>query len=325
MKSFVNYIDEQSAESEGLNTHNVVYPSFLMCPPFGLSADEANNVFMKKIPPSEREVNRTKALHQFVTLYNFMAAHSMVYLLPHDYDLQDQSFVANLGKVLPHYKDGNTVVISNYKSEPRRGETEPGVKFFEMMKFDVIVAPKYFEGEADLKYLNGNNYIGAYGMRTSLNALNWFEEKFDMNIVKIENKSQDHYHLDCMVYPLYSNVVLVTTSLVPKDKLKQIEKFAEIVDVPDSVNGKGGVTNCVGLNKMVLCASELSTLKVTDEDYDYERKKVDYLSKICAQHSLEPIFFNLSEYKKNGADLSCMVMHMNYSRFAEAYTGKGMN
>ena len=39
--------------------------------------------------------------------------------------------------------------------------------------------------------------------------------------------------------------------------------------------------------------------------------KIDSLEKICSNEGMEPIIFNLSEYMKSGAMLSCMVMHLN--------------
>ena len=301
-----------------MNTSNIIHPTFLMCPPFNLYAGNLNNYFSKKYA-KDGEVDRGKALNQFLGVYSFVSTYSLVYLIPHDYSLQDQSFVANLGIVLPHWEDGNTVVVSEFRSKPRVGEKEPGVRLFNELNMEVDVAPKYFEGEADLKFFNDNNYIGAYGIRTSIEALDWFEKKYDMNIVKVENHDQKMYHLDCLIYPLYSNVCLAYTKLLSKENIRAIEKFADIVDVPPEVGSEGGITNCVGLNRMVLCGSSINDLKVTDEDYDYERKKIDFITKVCSNHSLEPFFFNLSEYRKAGADLSCMFMHLNYTRHSEEY------
>jgi N-dimethylarginine dimethylaminohydrolase len=318
MKKFSQYISEQTPAEQGMNTSNIIHPSFLMCPPFNLYAGNLNNYFSKKYA-KDGEVDRHKALNQFLGVYSFVSTYSMVYLIPHDYSLQDQSFVANLGIVLPHWEDGNTVVVSEFRSKPRVGEQKPGVSLFNDLNMEVDVAPKYFEGEADLKFFNENNYIGAYGIRTSIEALNWFERKYDMNIVKVENYDEKMYHLDCLIYPLYSNVCLAYTKLLSKQNIREIEKFAEIVDVPPDIGKDGGITNCVGLNRMVLCGSSINDLKVTDDDYDYERKKIDFLTKVCSNHSLEPYFFNLSEYRKAGADLSCMFMHLNYTRHSEEY------
>jgi hypothetical protein len=43
-----------------------------------------------------------------------------------------------------------------------------------------------------------------------------------------------------------------------------------------------------------------------------EKHKIESLEKICFNEGLEPVFFNLSEYMKSGAMLSCMMMHLNY-------------
>ena len=52
-------------------------------------------------------------------------------------------------------------------------------------------------------------------------------------------------------------------------------------------------------------------LKKTHEDYAFEKHKIESLEKICSDAGMEPVIFNLSEYMKSGAMLSCMVMHLN--------------
>ena len=49
-----------------------------------------------------------------------------------------------------------------------------------------------------------------------------------------------------------------------------------------------------------------------DENYEDEKHKIESLEKICFNEGLEPVFFNISEYMKSGAMLSCMMMHLNY-------------
>ena len=39
--------------------------------------------------------------------------------------------------------------------------------------------------------------------------------------------------------------------------------------------------------------------------------KISSLEKICSDEGMEPVIFNLSEYMKSGAMLSCMIMHLN--------------
>ena len=44
---------------------------------------------------------------------------------------------------------------------------------------------------------------------------------------------------------------------------------------------------------------------------EVEKHKITSLEKICSNEGMEPVIFNLSEYMKSGAMLSCMVMHLN--------------
>ena len=63
---------------------------------------------------------------------------------------------------------------------------------------------------------------------------------------------------------------------------------------------------------MILCASNISELTRADENYEAEKQKIESLKKICFNEGLEPVFFNISEFMKSGAMLSCMLMHLNY-------------
>ena len=62
---------------------------------------------------------------------------------------------------------------------------------------------------------------------------------------------------------------------------------------------------------MVLCASNIAELKKSHEYYEGEVHKIKALEKICGDAGMEPVIFNLSEYMKSGAMLSCMMMHLN--------------
>ena len=95
-------------------------PGFLMNVPFSLSCDSPNNIWMEELKPEELVINHDKAISQFMALSSFLSHRALVYLLPSYPGLQDQTYVANLGIVLPHTSE-KTLVIANYYSEPRRG------------------------------------------------------------------------------------------------------------------------------------------------------------------------------------------------------------
>ena len=112
-------------------------PSYLLSFPFSLSTQVANNPWMEDLPGDRRYPNSKRACVQFLELYRYLAGEALVYVLPtpQTVTLQDQVFTANLGIVLEHVADKNTIIISNFTSEPRRGETQVGVEFFQQMGY----------------------------------------------------------------------------------------------------------------------------------------------------------------------------------------------
>ena len=260
----------------------------------------------------ELKVNRGKAYKQFMDLYNFISGAGFVCNLPsHGNKFQDLVYVANMGIYLPHIKDSNNIIMSNFTSPPRQGEELVGKPFFELMNYKTHDCPYKFEGEADLKYLHGNNYIGGYGIRSSKEAFEWMEEKFDMNIIKLEMVDEYLYHLDCNIFPLSKSKTLVCPEFHLPEEIKEIEKYTEIIEVSaDDVYN--GICNSARVGNMILCASNISELSINDKTYDAEKHKIHALEKICYNEGLEPIIFNISEFMKSGAMLSCMIMYLNY-------------
>ena len=284
--------------------------SYVMNFPFSLSTADPNNIWMQELNEEELQINRPKAYKQFMDLYNFMSGQSLVYLLPSEGNFQDQVYVANLGLQLPHIKDANKILLSNFTSEPRKGEEWVGKHFFQQMGYETHISPYKWEGEADIKYLYDNVYIGGYGIRSDIKTYEWMEEQFDMNIIKVQMVDEYLYHLDCSIFPLNEDKTLVCTELFSPEELSQIENHTEIIDV-NIDDALGGMTNSVRMGNMILCASNIAELKKSDELYEGEKHKIESLEKICANEGMEPVIFNLSEYMKSGAMLSCMVMHLN--------------
>ena len=284
--------------------------SYVMNFPFSLSTADPNNIWMQELSDEELQINRPKAYKQFMDLYNFMSGQSLVYLLPAEGNFQDQVYVANLGLQLPHIENENHILLSNFTSDPRKGEELVGEKFFQQMGYKTHISPFKWEGEADIKHLYDNVYVGGYGIRSNIKTYEWMEENFDMNIIKVAMVDEYLYHLDCSIFPLNHDKTLVCTELYDPEEIKQIEQHTEIIDV-DVDDALGGMTNSIRLGNMILCASNIAELKKSDELYEGEKHKIESLEKICANEGMEPVIFNLSEYMKSGAMLSCMVMHLN--------------
>jgi N-dimethylarginine dimethylaminohydrolase len=292
---------------------NSALPAYLMNVPFSMETDEPNNAIMMNLTAEERVVDRRKAMEQWLELYHFLSSRGIVYLVPSKEGLQDQPYVANLGIVLPHVEE-NLAAISNFRTEVRRGETPVGVEFFRSMGFDTVIAPEFFEGEADLKYLRDNIYIGAHGMRTSMSALEWFRDAYGMRIIPLRMQDEYLFHLDCVVFPLTGEKVVLCTAVCDKRTVAEIESVAEIIDIDHDL-ARAGLTNAVRCGHYVLCDSSVDKMDLPAEMYALERKKVEGLARICVGNGLAPAIFDLSEFDKSGAALSCLVMHLNFASY----------
>ena len=296
-------------------------PAFLLNFPFSFSTQCPNNPWMQDLTDDRRQPDFKRATIQFLEMYRTIAAEGLVYLLPtpRGVELQDLMYTANLGIVLDHLPGRNTVVISNFTSEPRRGETEVRVEFFRQLGYDVLVPQTKFEGEAELKHLYDNVYVGGYGIRSERETYDWMERTFDMRIIKVRETEPYLYHLDCTIFPITNENTLVCTGLFEKDEVEEIEKVTNVIEV--SVDECfSGICNSVRMPNTVLNSSHIQDLKAGTEDYKDELQKNRKLEDIAANLALEGGYSNLSEYHKSGALLSCMVMHLNRHSYKIALT-----
>ena len=310
--SVKNPFIHSSPPSKAWNLSHLDVPTFLMCPPLSYNTSTPNNIWMEDLDDIERKVDDKKAARQFQALYQFLSSRGVVQLLPvpSNCGLQDLVFTANLGIVLEHLPAKDTVVISNYDSKPRIGETEVGVKFFRSMGYQTIVPSTKFEGEAELKHIYDNVYIGGYGLRSQKETYEQFEEQFDMKIIKVRESDPYLYHLDCSIFPLTYEKTVVCTDLLSTTEIKEIEAVTEIIDVSRE-EALPGLCNSVRVGNYLLNGSHIHELKRGTENYRLEIAKNRKLEDIAADNGFELALFNLSEYQKGGAALSCMVMHLN--------------
>lgn len=303
----------RSEEADRITSpRQMTLPVFLLNPPFSYSTDVANNVWMEEIEDEERRPDHRRAMAQFMQVYRHLASEALVYLLPtpRDERLQDLVFTGNLGIVLEHVEGRDVAVISNFTSGPRRGETTVGVEFFSQMGFEVAVPPFKFEGEAELKHLHDNVYVGGYGIRSQREAYEWMAAEFGMVVPTLTHDDPYLYHLDCTVFPLTREDTLVCTEMYDRSALAELERHTNIVDVSYD-DCYSGICNSVRLGNTILNASSVHQLKAGTEDYRLEVHKNRRLEDLAVERAFEVSYFDLGEYLKGGALLSCMVMHLN--------------
>ena len=286
-----------------------------LCPPTYMAAEVANNQWMRDIPSQDRVVNLAKAKEQWFNLYTLLTEECPVYLVPPQPGLQDQVYLENAGAVLPHL-DKKVFLLSNFKAEGRDGEQFQAYMLLSQMGFTAQEMPYFFEGEAELRWLRDNIYLGGYGQRTSKQALDWIAEKFDAHIIPIEEKDPYLYHLDCSILPLAKDLVMAYTAGIAPSVLKELKDVATVIPVTKRL-AYVGVTNSVRVGYTLFNASCISELPSKHPAYPSrkdEEAKNRFLETVCRNYGLELVFVNLSEMLKSGALLSCCVLHLGYNQ-----------
>jgi N-dimethylarginine dimethylaminohydrolase len=251
---------------------------------------------------ANQRYNLDKAFSQFMGLYQAICREGgLVYILPSRGNFQDQTFVANLGCYLPHITNNNTILLSKFKSAPRVGEELVGLDFFLDMEYNVIQPDTTFEGEADLKYLRDNIYVGGYGIRTDLRTHHWLMDITGAEVIPIEMDDEGLYHFDCMFLPLTSQKALVATSAMKPADLRKVEKLVEVIDVPREYLYNAW-TNCLVMGNKVLYGPSPPSKPDIGKTF----------SEFIIKAGFEPVLVNLSEFELSGAGLSCFILHLNY-------------
>lgn len=286
-------------------------PVILMNVPWTLSLDEPNAAYMHELKQNyekdrgdgtwAKSLSIQKALDQFQTVYSQMAQHALIYLLPSLGNFQDQPYVANLGAFLHHLPAARIIILSNYSAPGREGEEIAAKPFLRQIGYNLVDCPYHFEGEAELKYIGGNNYIGGYGQFSDNRAFDWMSEKFGMNIVRVKLRNSDLYHLDCSVLPITRGITLVVTDLYTKKELDDLARHTRIVSVPLklALANSPGITNSVRLGNTVFTDTVPGT------------PQFNWLKNLCRVIKLKIEHVDITEFHKSAANVSCMVMALN--------------
>ena len=155
-----------------------------------------------------------------------------------------------------------------------------------------------------------------YGIRSEKESYDWMASEFDMNIIPLELTDPYNYHLDCTIFPLTRESIIVATEAFTKQEIKQLENVAELI--PISIEqAHTGLCNSVRVNNYILNASDIDFLSKRSEDYRLEKSKNIRLEDIAGQKGMEVCYFNMEEYLKGGGLLSCTVLHMNHHSFTK--------
>jgi len=287
------------------------FPVFVLCPPTFVDTSIPNNAWMYNMTKKELVVDKDKFMGEWYNLYNVLASNALVYLLPPKKGLQDQTYV-NCAVYLPHIKDRNIVIISNFKGKGRSGEEKIANTFFKNLGYETFRPNTHFEGWPELKWSGKDNiYYGGYGQRTDKRTYNWFEKEFDAKVIKLKEKDPYLYHLDCNIFVLNKDNVMMNVKGFTKKEIKAVEKIANIYSISTDA-AYMGACNSLRVGNFLFNASSLEYMKATDKYYRDEVQKNRELEKIAEKIGLELVYFGMGQSWKSGALLSCFTMPLNH-------------
>ena len=270
-----------------------------MCPPKYLSTAIPNNVFMKNEP-----VNVDRAMKQYDRIIRaFRALDVTVLEIPPVDGCQDQTYVANIGVAINPF-----IVLAKFKAEGRPCEEDPARAFFQSEGYQVIQPPTFFEGEADFKKWKAGVYFGGWGKFTDRATLDWIEDACQVKVIPIHETSDELYHLDCSLFIMDEQNFLVNREGMDSESFKALESIANLTLVPPDIMSCG-VTNCVKIpgDKPILFSGMFFT------EMEKYRKAMEWMNANVGDKFGKTVFFlDIDEPDKSGADISCMVMHLDF-------------
>lgn len=302
---------DDSTKKPGLTTPSQYpMPVFTLCPPVYAENTIKNNPTMQE--HKNKPIDKNKFLAEWYNLYNVLAANALVYLLTPIKGLQDQTYV-NSFAYLPHYTKKDTIILSNFTAEGRAGEEEVAGGLLADLGYELHKCPFKFEGDAELKWLRDDIYLGGYGFRTDIRALNWIEETFGAKIIKIKETDEILYHLDCSAFVFNDFTVMLCAEIMDSKTVHEIEKLAAIIPV-SRADAYEGICNCIKVEDAIYNSSPLEFMKPTEDNYGLQKHKNETLERICRENGSELIYFDLRECESSGAKCSCFCGTLHFVR-----------
>ncbi len=275
---------------------------FVMCPPRYLSTKIPNNIFMETVH-ERAKVNIPRAMAQYKRIVRLLGALEVPVVEIHPVpNCQDQTYTANVAVAIFPY-----IVIANYKAPGRSCEEEPAKAFFHNLGYKTIQPQTKFEGEADLKKFKDGVYFGGYGKFSDRLSFDWIAQKTGVEIIPLQEISDKLYHLDCSLFVLDEQNILVNRDGLAPESFKRLEKLANIVVIPPDICATG-CTNAVKIpgNKRILLSGMFFP-----EEKKYQ-KSMDWMNETFDKFNYTVLFMDIDEPDKSGADISCMVMKLDF-------------
>lgn len=209
---------------------------------------------------------------------------------PHQ-DFPDMVYTANLGFI-----DEKKFIKANFKHKERRGESKLAERYFNSQGYKVYSLPDkiFFEGEGDL-LKTGDTYFLGWGKRTMKEAIPYFKDILDGELIDLELVDPYYYHLDTCFAPLNESTAVINPNSFTKKGLETLyKKFNTIIETSAEDNKVLACNMVINKKNVVVGEGVSNTFKST-----------------LAAHGFTVFETPMSQYIKGGGSVKCCCLTLN--------------
>lgn len=262
-------------------------PTFLMCRPDYYGIEYEINPWMSRSRQSDSAIAR----RQWNALYELLLSLGADILLEEPVKgLPDLVFTANAGLVW-----WETVFLSNFRYEARRGETEVDRAWFTSHGFETVSVPaeRAFEGAGDALFC-GETLFAGYIFRSDAGAEQWIAEQMGCRVMPLQLVDEYYYHLDTCFCPLTPELAIWYPPAFDEYAQRVIrESIPELIEVVPA-EAAHFACNAVVLETHVVLNSGCPQLEA-----DLQRR------------GFTPHRIDLGEFIKAGGSAKCLTLRLD--------------
>jgi N-dimethylarginine dimethylaminohydrolase len=259
----------------------------IMCAPTYFDIVYSINPWMD----TNNRVNKEEAFNQWYRLIGLLASmgDTIRFVEPED-GWYDMTFSGDAGLVW-----NNTYIPSNFRNKERRGEVRTYLEWFQDHGYEILRMPEeiIFEGLGDVVFHEGLAFFG-YGSRSDERALEYLYKFIpELKVLGRMEIVDDHYfHLAMALSFIDENTVLYYPPAFTKESVDNLKKV-----IPNAI-----AVSQEDADKYFACNNLVIGDKVILDN------ATDQLRKDLKSAGYETVTSNMSEFKKSGGSLRCLVL-----------------
>lgn len=207
-------------------------------------------------------------------------------LIPQASDQPDMVFTANGGTVY-----GKTFISGNFRYAERKGEEKHFQKWFSDNGYEVKTLHSFQGGEGDALFYRDTLYMG-YGFRSDKSAHEEMRELLNVPTVSLRLIDPYFYDFDTTFCPIGDRGVLYFPEAYGGESREIAASIPGAIPMTRE-QAEHFVANSVYINGKLL-------VSYLDDDLKTKLTRLD----------VEPILFDMSEFKKAGGGIKCITLYL---------------